>query len=60
MSRGMFDERFNRDWGKEDFLDRHPVLSIMGAGLFVIILNLIFWGALIAGVFFGLNHFGVI
>ena len=34
--------------------------TVLGAGCLMLIVNLVFWGLLIWGILFGLNHYGVI
>lgn len=53
----LFDERFDRHFDKAF---ERPARTFFKMGLLVIVLNLLFWGAIIAGILFGLNYYGVI
>lgn len=55
-----FDKRFDAHFDRIDKMMDSPVKTIAGVWIISLVLNLIFWGALIAGVLFGLNHYGVI
>lgn len=50
--------RINRD--PFDKFEDNPVKFVVGFWLIALVLNLLFWGALIFGTLYGLNYFGVI
>ena len=55
-----FDKKFDRHFDRMDKMMDRPVRTFLGVGTLVLIANLIFWGAIIFGILFGLNHYGVI
>jgi hypothetical protein len=50
-----FDARFDKMWERHDKMLDHPVRTFLGVGLVALVLNLIFWGAIIALIIWGLT-----
>lgn len=61
-----FDKRFDKMWDRHDKIfntadkgldafERHPVRTMLGAGLVVLVLNLLFWGTIIGLIVWGLT-----
>lgn len=49
---------------QRSFAERHPLITFgggwLGMALFALVINILFWGALIWGTLALLNHYGVI
>lgn len=50
-----FDKRFERHEKRVDNMLDNPARTFFKMGLIAVVLNLIFWGLIIAGVIFGLS-----
>lgn len=56
-----FDDEIDRYFDRMDsVMNSKPVFAVGGMFLLVLLINLLFWGALIFGTLWGLNHYGVI